>query len=78
MNTAHSYPTVVSKSDADYIIVIGGQYYEDWIATVELFQVKTRCWHKLTDMPQPLTFPSATCSLQVLQSSDEPITSQGN
>ena len=31
-----------------------------WTDTVELFQVKTRRWYKLTNIPQPLTFPSAT------------------
>ena len=31
-----------------------------WTATVELFQVKSRRWYKLTDLPQPLILPSAT------------------
>ena len=62
----------------------------DWTGTVELFQVKTRRWYKLTNIPQPLTFPSATlCGNQLhvigwddkgytcsIPSSDEPITSQ--
>ena len=61
MNTAHSRPAVVSTSGGDYIIVIGG-YCGDggWTGTVELFQVKTRRWYKLTNIPQPLNFPSAT------------------
>ena len=93
MNTARSLPAVVSTSGGDYIIVIGG-YRDgvDWTGTVELFQVKTRRWYELANIPQPLTFPSATicgnqlhvigesniytCSLQALPSSDEPITSQ--
>ena len=61
MNTAHSYPTVVSTSDGDYLIVIGGHTDGDCMtAAVELFQVKNRGWHKLTDLPQPLPYPSAT------------------
>ena len=60
MNTACSYPAVVSTSDGDYLIVIGGDDGDDWTATVELFQVKNRRWHKLTDLPQPLPHPSAT------------------
>ena len=60
MNTACSRPTVVSTSDGDYIIVIGGEDGDHWTATVELFQVKNRRWHKLTDLPQPLPIPSAT------------------
>ena len=61
MNTACSYPSVVSISDSDYLIVIGGYIgYGCWSATVELFQVKSSRWHKLTDLPQPLPDPSAT------------------
>ena len=91
MNTARSHRAVVSISDGDCLIVIGG-YDGHWTATVELFQVKNRRWHKLTDLPQPLSRPSATicgdqlnvigdygncysCSLQALPSSDRPITS---
>ena len=91
MNTAHSSPAVVSTSDGEYLIVIGGRGF-GWTATVELFQVKSRRWHKLTDLPQPLSLPSATicgdqlnvigieangysCSLAALPSSDQPITS---
>ena len=62
MNTARSYTTVVSSSDGEYIIVIGG--YDGigvgWTATVELFQVSSRRWHQLTDLPQVLPLPSAT------------------
>ena len=91
MNTARYSPAVVSTSDGEYLIVIGGVGGR-WTATVELFQVKSRRWYKLADLPQPLTFPSATicgdqlnvigddangysCSLQALPSSDQPITS---
>ena len=59
MNTALSCPAVVSTSGGDYIIVIGGGG-GGWTGTVELFQVKTRRWYKLTNIPQPLSFPSAT------------------
>ena len=90
MNTARSYPAVVSTSGGDYIIVIGGYDGVDWTGTkVELFQVKTRRWYELTNIPQPLHLPSATiCGNQLhvighdngyscsIPSSDEPITSQ--
>ena len=93
MNTARSRPAVVSTSDGNYLIVIGGYIgYSGWSAAVELFQVKNRRWYELTHLPQPLPNPSATicgdqlnvigsggngysCSLQVLPSSDRPITS---
>ena len=66
MKTARSHPAVVSATDGDYIIVIGGSVHGGWTATVELFQVKTRQWYKLTNLPQPLTYPSATiCGNQV-------------
>ena len=60
MNTARYSPAVVSTSDGDYLIVIGGYGSDRWTATVELFQVKSRRWYKLTDLPQPLLGPSAT------------------
>ena len=60
MNTVRSSPAVVSTSDGEYLIVIGGGGNDGWTATVELFQVKSRRWYKLTNLPQPLRFPSAT------------------
>ena len=61
MNTARTIPAVVSTSDGDYHIAIGGSVSDDdETATVELFQVKSRRWYKLTDLPQPLLGPSAT------------------
>ena len=61
MKTARSKPAVVSTSDGDYLIAIGGfGSYSGWTATVELFQVKSRRWFKLTDLPPPLLRPSAT------------------
>ena len=84
MNTARSDATAVSTSDSGYIIVIGDD------SAGELFHVKTRQWYELPDYY--LRYPSATicgnqvhvigeddgysCSLQVLPSSDEPITPQ--
>ena len=92
MKTARSSPAVVSTSDGDYIIVIGGRGHDGLTATVELFQVKTRQWYELTNLPRRLSLPSATicgnqvhvinghhgytCPLQALPSSDEPITPQ--
>ena len=40
--------------------MIGGYGDGGWTATVELFQVKTRRWYELTNIPRPLTLPSAT------------------
>ena len=61
MNTARSSPAVVSTSDGDYLIAIGGWASEyAATATVELLHVKSRRWYKLTDLPQPLPLPSAT------------------
>ena len=60
MNIARSRSAVVSTSDGGYLIVIGGSDGSQWTATVELFQVKNRRWHKLTDLPKPLPEPSAT------------------
>ena len=58
MYTARSHPAVVSTSDGDYLIAIGG-FGSDRAATatVELFQVKSRRWYKLTDLPQPQQLP---------------------
>ncbi|CAI7989159.1 Probable tyrosine-protein kinase DDB_G0283397 [Geodia barretti] len=61
MNTARSDTAVVTTSDGEHLIVIGGYVGGvSWTATVELFQVKSRRWYQLTDLPQPLQFPSAT------------------
>ena len=59
MNTGRSNPAVVSTSDGEYLIVIWGDGV-GWTATVELFQVKSQRWYKLTDLPQPLRLTSAT------------------
>ena len=60
MNTARSQTTVVSTSDGDNIMVIGGGGDGGWTTTVELFQVRSRRWYELTNLPRPLTLPSAT------------------
>ena len=61
MNTARSHPAVVSTSDGDYHIVIGGWGSGKWwSATVELFHVQKKKWYKLTDLPRPFPLPSAT------------------
>ena len=59
MNTARSSPAVVSTSDGKHLIVIGGFGGGgiSWTATVELFQVKSRRWHQLTDLPQHFLLP---------------------
>ena len=73
MNTTRCRPAVVGTSDDDYLIVIGGYDGAYWTATVELFQVKNRRWHTITDLPQSLSSPSATIcgdQLNVIGSDD--------
>ena len=67
MKSARSSPAVVCTSDGEYLIVIGGYVGGGrWTSVVELFQVKSRSWYKLTDLPIRLEFPSATiCSFLV-------------
>ena len=60
MNTAHTDPAVVSSSDGEYLIVIGGEGGGGWTAKIELFQVRSRRWYKLTDIPNRPTYPSTT------------------
>ena len=63
MNTARSYPAVVSTSDGGHmnVIAIGGVGGGGgWINAVELFHTGRRSWSRLTSLPQPLTRPSAT------------------
>ena len=65
MKAARSKSTVVSSPDGDCIIVIGGTG-GGWTATVQLFQVSSRKWHQLKDLPQSLPDPSATrCGSQL-------------
>ena len=68
MNTARSDAAVVSTSDGEYITVIGGYVKRDWTETcsVELLHMKERNWCMLTDLPKPLSCPSATiCNNQI-------------
>ena len=67
MNTARFSPAVVSTSDGNYIVVIGGSVgFDRWTATVELFHVRSRRWYELTNLPWVLPFHSATiCDNQI-------------
>ena len=92
MNTARCTPAIVSTSDGNYIVVIGGWVRLGWTATVELFHVRSGRWYELTNLPHSLTHLTATicdnqlyvighhagysCSLQALLSSDQPIISE--
>ena len=61
MNTARSWPAVISTSDGTHLIVIGGLECGDYGSTVEIFQVNTRQWcSKVINLPHPLPRPSAT------------------
>ena len=60
MPRSRNHPAVVSTSDGKHLIVIGGYGGGGRTATVELFQVKSRRWYQLTDLPQYLHWPSAT------------------
>ena len=75
MNTARYCHAVVSTSDGDYLIVIGGYGSGKWwSATVELLHVQKKKWYKLTHLPQPLPVPSATIcgdTLHVIGSNDD-------
>ena len=59
MNTKRSLTTVVSTSNGNYIVVIGGCSDRD-ATTIELFHMRTRNWYELVYLPPPLQFPSAT------------------
>ena len=61
MKNARSSPAVVSTCDGEYVIVMGGDGEGDrYTTTVQLFQVKSRRWYALTDIPKPLPCPIAT------------------
>ena len=63
MNTARSYPAVVSTSDGGHmnVIAIGGRGGGGgWIDAVGLFHTGRRSWSRLTSLPQRLIQPSAT------------------
>ena len=60
MKTGRSNTAIVSTTDGEHVLVIGGRggIGGRWITTVELF--KRRRWYELTDLPEPLILPSAT------------------
>ena len=63
MKAARSHTAVVSTSDGESVVVMGGDGVGGgggWTTTVELFQVKRRRWCKVTGLPQSLSRPSAT------------------
>lgn len=61
MGTACSSTAAVSVSDND-ISVIGGWNGDFWTATVELFQMESKRWYEVTNLPMGLYRPSATIS----------------
>lgn len=66
MNSARSYTAVICTADGHIVIAIGGNGGVEWTSAVELFDVKTRMWHKLAELPSPLTYPSAAiCGNQI-------------
>ena len=66
MVTARSMSAVVCQSNSGYLIVIGGMCGYGEISAVELFELKSRKWYTLTDLPQPLSSPSAAICGDVL------------
>ena len=69
METVH-VRVEASVSDGENLFVIGGQCVIgrsiNWITTVCHFHVRSRKWHELSTLPQPLVHPSATiCGNQV-------------
>ena len=63
MNTARYNPAVVSTSDGGHMNVIaigGGGDGGRWIDAVDLFHTGRRSWSRLTSLPRPLPYPSAT------------------
>ena len=67
MKAAHSDSAVVRTSDDERVVVIGGNGSDSrWMTKVELLDVKSKIWYELTDLPRPLTLPSATiCGNQI-------------
>ena len=60
MKTARDSTAVVSTSDGEYVLVIGGDGGGGWTTAVELLQVRNRRWSELTHLTRPLSYPSAT------------------
>ena len=59
MHTERTRPAAVSTPDGNQLIVVGGYVGGSTLATVEIYQVNTRAWYKLQNLPQPLRYPSA-------------------
>ena len=56
MNTARYGTAVVSTSDGNYIVVIGGYVCGGhWTAKIELFHVRNRRWYELANLPPRLS-----------------------
>ena len=73
MNTARTYPAVVSISNGGHmnVIVIGGGGGR-WIDAVELYNTGSSTWSQITSLPRPLTHPSATiCDIQLYVIGDD-------
>ena len=61
LHTGRDCPAVVSMSDGQVIICIGGNTgLSVPTPAVELLDVKNRIWYKVTELPDPLRYPSAT------------------
>ena len=62
MKTARSHTAIVSTSDGEFIIVIGGYDDNGWTTSVELYEISSRRWCEKMDLdlPRPLVRPSAT------------------
>lgn len=73
MKTARYSPAVVTTADGNLLFVIGG-YVGDHnrSSTVELYQVRSRMCYLITDLPEPLYYPSATiCGTQLYVLGDD-------
>ena len=58
LKTARSSPAVVDTGSG-YVFVIGGCIAgEHWTVAVDLFEVNSRKWYRVTDLPEPLMAPS--------------------
>ena len=61
LHTGRDCPAVVTMSEGQFIICIGGNTgLSVPTPAVELLDVKNRRWYKVTELPDPLRYPSAT------------------
>ena len=67
MNIERYSPAVVSTPDGNYILVIGGKVDVHWTTVVELLDVRSRIWYRLTNLPQAPIRPSVAicCNQQI-------------